>query len=130
MKENSAERTERLRKLLLAEKRRLWEELRREVFEKVGEELHGQYDFPQDPGERSLLDVLEDTGLALADLRRQELTRLEAALQRLTDGRYGVCEECGAEIDEQRLRLVPYAARCVACQATHEGPATGPGRTL
>lgn len=130
MERLSEDRQARLRELLLAEKRRLWAELRRELFERVGEELQSQYDLPQDPGEAGLIDVLEDTGLALADIRRQELSRLDGALERLREGSYGRCEECGQPIEEERLRVAPYAPCCLACQTRREGPPSGPGVTL
>jgi DnaK suppressor protein len=130
MTQSSRERHARLAELLLAEKRRLWGEVRRDLFAKVGEELHSQYDLPQDAGEQGLIDVLEDTGLAVADIRRQELTRMDEALQRLAAGRYGTCEECGEEIAEERLRVAPYAPCCIDCQKRREGPAYGPGVTL
>ncbi|CAG0986261.1 TraR/DksA family transcriptional regulator [Geobacter sp.] len=126
----SKERQERLIELLLAEKRRLWGEVRRELFDNVGGELQSQYEFPQDVGEQGLIDVLEDTGMAVADIRRQELTRMDEALGRLKEGRYGLCVECGAEITEERLRVAPYAPCCVSCQTRREGPASGPGVTL
>jgi len=47
--------------------------------------------------------------MAVADIRRQELTRMDEALGRLKEGRYGICVECGAEIAEERLRVAPYA---------------------
>ena len=126
----SKERQARLTELLLAEKRRLWSEVRRELFDKVGEELRSQYDLPQDLGDRGLISTLEDTGMAVADIRRQELTRMDEALGRLKEGRYGLCAECGAEIDEERLRVAPYAPCCVECQTRREGPPYGPGVTL
>lgn len=124
------ERQAQIIELLLAEKRRLWTEVRRELFRQVGEELQSQYELPQDLGEKSLIDLLEDTGLAVADIRRQELTRIDQAVARLKEGRYGLCEDCGAEIDLERLRVAPYAPRCIGCQALREGPHSGPGVTL
>jgi len=126
----SEERRALLTELLLAEKRRLWTEVRRELFQALGEELRGQYDLPQDPGERGLIDVLADTGLALADIRRQQLTQMEEALRNLEEGSYGFCEDCGTEIDGARLRVFPFATRCVECQTRREGPSSGPGITL
>jgi DnaK suppressor protein len=46
--------------------------------------------------------------------RRQETAR--RAKQALSDGTYGVCVECGAEIPAARLRIRPDAERCVPCQ--------------
>jgi DnaK suppressor protein len=122
------ERRERLRELLREEKRRLWNELRSETFGDQ-ERLHTQFDIPQDIGELSMLDVLADTGLALADIHRERLTRLEEAEQKLVDGTLGICEDCGEEIDEDRLRVMPYAIRCVRCQELSEGPSHHPEST-
>ncbi|RNC68636.1 MAG: TraR/DksA family transcriptional regulator [Desulfuromonadales bacterium] len=126
----SGERQARLTELLLSEKRRLWSDVRRELFDKVGKELHSQYDFPQDVGEQGLISLLEDTGMAVADIRRQELTRMDEAMRRLSQGTYGFCEECGMAIDEDRLRVAPYAPCCISCQTRREGPPYGPGVTL
>lgn len=126
----SGERQARLTELLLAEKRRLWSEVRRELFDQVGESLHSQYELPRDLGEQGLIDLMEDISLAVTDIRRQELTRMDEALRRLKEGGYGFCEECGAEIDEERLRVAPYASCCITCQTRREGPRSGTGVTL
>jgi DnaK suppressor protein len=42
----------------------------------------------------------------------------EHARQRLAQGGYGVCEECGQKIAPERLEALPDATRCVSCQAT------------
>lgn len=118
------------RNLLAEHKRKLWAELREELFQRTGEDLATQYDIPQDPGEKSMLDVLSDAGLAIADVRRIQLTQLEEAQRRLEMGTYGRCEGCGEVIDIQRLRLVPFTAYCVNCQKEQEGPSKGPGVTL
>lgn len=131
MAEKAQERQERLRNLLMEEKRRLWRELRAELFEKVGEDLHTQYDIPQDIGEQGILDLLEDTGLALVDMRREQLTRMEEALMRLEAGKYGICEACGKKIDEARLHVAPYVNCCTKCQEQREEAAATPrGATL
>lgn len=111
-----------LQDILLHEKRRLWNELRVELFDELGVDLNKQYDIPQDIGDRGVLDLLEDTGLAIADIRREQLTQMDEALSRLKTGNYGLCEDCGKEIDESRLRVAPYAACCVGCQQRREIP--------
>jgi DnaK suppressor protein len=47
--------------------------------------------------------------------RRQELARIDAALERLAAGEYGWCVACGKPIPEARLDLDPAVALCVAC---------------
>jgi len=126
-----SKRHEGLVELLQQEKRRLWTEVRRDLFDKVGDKLAAEYNVPQDVGDHGLLDVLEDIGLAVADVRRQELTRIDGALRRLKEGSYGLCEDCGVEINLARLQVAPYAPCCLHCQTKREGPpASGPGRTL
>lgn len=49
-----------------------------------------------------------------------ELQAIDAALRRLADGSYGVCTDCGGEVDLERLRAEPEAARCIDCQRRHE----------
>lgn len=48
---------------------------------------------------------------------RDQLERLERARQNVEAGTYGVCAACGQAIPEGRLRAVPDAERCVACQS-------------
>ena len=40
---------------------------------------------------------------------------LRQALQKLVEGRYGICEQCGALIDPERLEAVPEATLCIKC---------------
>ena len=48
--------------------------------------------------------------------QHKQLKEIEDALERLKHGEYGICEECGEPIPEQRLRLFPAARLCVRCQ--------------
>lgn len=124
------DRQARLRTTLLEDKRRMWNELREDLFRKAGEELHAQFEIPQDPADQGLIDALEDMDLAVADIRRQELTRMDEAVGRLERGTYGLCEDCGTEIDEKRLSVAPLVLYCIDCQKRREGPAYPPGVTL
>ena len=49
---------------------------------------------------------------------RDELRRIEKALERLSEGIYGVCTSCGEDIPVPRLEAVPYAEECIDCAAT------------
>jgi len=113
-------RQERLKKILVDKKRKMWNDLREEIFNKLGREYNKQFDNPQDLEEQSLVDMIEDVGLAIADIRREELTEMDEAIRKLEDGTYGICEECGIEIDEARLKVVPLTPCCVICQAKKE----------
>lgn len=121
MTANKKTRQEKLKKLLMDKKRKMWNELRDEIFNKLGREYNKQFDSPQDLEEQSLIDLIEDTGLAIADMRREELTKTDEAITKLEDGTYGICEDCESEIDEARLKVVPLTPCCVTCQAKKEG---------
>ena len=57
---------------------------------------------------------------ALDDHETTELAAVNAALQRITSGTYGVCTSCGTHIAPQRLAAAPQAARCMPCQESVE----------
>ncbi len=63
----------------------------------------------------------EEIQLTLVDSCVRELEQVNRALEDLEAGRYGICQECGGEIAEPRLRAMPFATRCVSCQARLEG---------
>ncbi len=61
-------------------------------------------------------------GIEHAELQRglQELREIETARERIAEGRYGECVDCGQPIALERLKAQPTAARCLACQAAYE----------
>ena len=48
------------------------------------------------------------------------IEKIDAALQRISDGSYGICVECEEEIREGRLLVTPWAERCILCQEHRE----------
>ena len=73
-----------------------------------------------DQGETSEVDIQEDIELALIQMKAETLNKINEALARLEDGRYGLCFECGDEISEARLRALPFAVRCKDCEEARE----------
>lgn len=118
----SEQRQARQKEMLLEQKRKLWNELREDIFRNTGEALNTQFEIPQDPGDLSLIDLLEDLQLSVADIKRQQLTKLDEALGKLERGSYGVCERCGENIGEKRLKVMPFATHCLQCQKGEEAP--------
>ena len=51
---------------------------------------------------------------------RRELDEIQAATAKLATGGFGLCEVCGAAIPLSRLRAVPWARHCLACQKQEE----------
>jgi DnaK suppressor protein len=104
---------EKRRATLLAELREDVERVRRDRHE----ELAGA---SPDAGDESVATLIAD--MDHADLGRDldELREMEAARQRLADGSYGVCIDCGGDIGYARLQANPSAVRCVEDQRKHE----------
>lgn len=65
-------------------------------------------------------DVDADTLIANAERHSTALADTNTALEKVTDGRYGVCEDCGEAIGYARLLAYPSARRCLTCQRGNE----------
>lgn len=65
----------------------------------------------------------EGTAIPLDSLNESEQTwvgEIDAALERIERGEYGMCESCGEPIEERRLEAVPWARRCFADETEFE----------
>lgn len=58
--------------------------------------------------------------LSLADNEQKLLNRINAALERIEAGMFGLCELCEKKVAKARLKVVPYAELCVPCQEKQE----------
>ena len=58
--------------------------------------------------------------LSLMQSEGGTLEQIEVALERIEDGTYGLCEQCGGRIPKQRLNAIPYAVMCVKCASQSE----------
>jgi DnaK suppressor protein len=73
-----------------------------------------------DETEHAEADIQEHIEVALIQMKGETLQRVREALARLDAGEYGDCAECGGEISQPRLRALPFAVRCTACEQSHE----------
>jgi DnaK suppressor protein len=73
-----------------------------------------------DETEHAEADIQEHIEVALIQMKGDILQRVREALVRLDAGEYGYCAECDSEISEKRLKALPFAVRCTACEALHE----------
>jgi DnaK suppressor protein len=75
---------------------------------------------PRDEGDEATRTLEHDTELRMGERGTDQANVIEGALRRITDGSYGVCVDCGQDIELQRLRAVPWATRCIADQEAFE----------
>ncbi len=88
--------------------------------EALGEESRKTVELDQQSvGRLSRMDALQSQAMAEAGHRRrgQARLRIRAALERLDEGEYGYCTECGEPIPRGRLEIDPAVPVCVSCAA-------------
>lgn len=73
-----------------------------------------------DPADRALLESDRNAELRIRDRERMLLTKIEEAMRRIVDGRYGVCESCGGAIGVDRLKARPVTTLCIECKSDQE----------
>jgi RNA polymerase-binding transcription factor DksA len=73
-----------------------------------------------DLGDQALLVRERTAREAMLQVLSENGEQIERALQRLAQGTYGSCEDCGAAIPAERLEFKPEATRCVSCQEAHD----------
>jgi RNA polymerase-binding transcription factor DksA len=81
------------------------------VSDELGELAEGGTDNHLGDTATAMYDRELDEGLE--EGAQQTLSEIEAALRRIEDGTYGVCEVCGKPIAPERLAAIPWARRCI-----------------
>jgi len=75
---------------------------------------------PGDSGDESMASALADFNLTIVDRQVQGLRDIEVAFQRIKNGEYGLCIDCGDDVPFNRLQAYPSAKRCIVCQQKRE----------
>ncbi len=100
-------------------------ELKAEVLESLIAENNDFRAAVEDIGVKDLADVASNdidarTLEAVGAKDKARLERIEAALGRIENGRFGLCAACGAKINRARLEAIPYSVLCISCQTSSE----------
>jgi DnaK suppressor protein len=93
-------------------------ELRQEAGKTV-ENMDEDENFP-DPTDRASMESNRNSILRIRDRERKLIFKIEEALQRLDNGEYGICEQCGEEIGIERLKARPVTTLCIGCKSNQE----------
>jgi len=73
-----------------------------------------------DPTDRATLESDRNFTLRIRDRERKLIAKIKEALERIENGTYGICEVCGEEISEARLKARPVTTLCIDCKTTQE----------
>jgi DnaK suppressor protein len=109
-----------LKQMLEDRKRQIVSQLHDKIRDVRTENEAGKMSNVLDQGESSEAGIQEDIEFALIQMKSETLNKINEALNRLEEGAYGNCFECGDEIAPQRLRALPFAVRCRECEEARE----------
>jgi len=73
-----------------------------------------------DPNDRATIESGRSFELRIRDRERKLLAKVEAAIGRLDEGEYGICDGCGEEIGLKRLEARPVTTFCIDCKTLQE----------
>jgi DnaK suppressor protein len=113
-------RTEALRQMLSEAREQVLKEVEELLARRRMAQAEQRDDSVPDVADMALQDATEEQQISLMELRNAMREQIDEALLRLDEGTYGICEDCGREISEGRLKAVPFARRCIQCQAKAE----------
>ena len=103
-----------IKKLLIMRKRDLEEKLALMAKEKFSDNQ------VQDPGDQAMASTMELLRTSFQSTEIKEYNRIVRALEKIEDGSYGVCVDCGNPISDKRLKSFSNAERCLICQEEYE----------
>jgi DnaK suppressor protein len=119
----TSKRETELRGMLVARKQELEAGIREKLSSVRDERAAAERGGVLDDSEVSDRDLHDDIELMLVQMTRETLDRVDAAIERLHQGHYGRCAECGDDISPARLRALPFAVRCLRCEDEREAGA-------
>jgi DnaK suppressor protein len=93
-----------------------------ETADRAQEELEALRGAERDPEfEEGAQNEHEQYTLALlGEAQRKQIAMIDAALARIAGGEYGICVDCGTDIDPKRLQALPFALLCTDCATRRE----------
>jgi DnaK suppressor protein len=110
-----AEKLGHFRSVLNEEMRQLLQDAGKTVSEMTSDTTN----FP-DPNDRATQESDRSFELRIRDRERRLINKITEALERIDSGEFGVCELCGEEIGEARLRARPVTTYCIDCKMEQE----------
>ncbi len=114
------DRLQEIRKSLIKRREAIIREAKEEIAKYVSGEARQLVDTALDDGDWAVVDVSEDLNLSRLTAQRKTLHDIDESLRKIDEGTYGICEECGEEISEKRLSVLPTATLCLSCQENKE----------
>ncbi len=100
------------RKSLLEQK----EKIVKKLSQFYNDSMEVESDIAQDLVDKAESSYTKEFLLSLSDAEREQLSLIDAALQRLETKEFGNCQMCGRPIGKKRLAALPWTPYCIHCQ--------------
>ena len=112
--------------------RKMLVDLRQQVLDQVKDKFESTREGSElgDLGDNATRDLAAEYAYLFSDRLRKRLLLIDEALEALTRGDYGLCEDCDQRINEKRLMLMPFTRWCVRCQSKREKEAKMRGESM
>ncbi|MBU0481893.1 MAG: RNA polymerase-binding protein DksA [Proteobacteria bacterium] len=88
--------------------------------DKTISEMTDHSDNYPDPTDRASAESDRSFELRIRDRERKLLNKIKKASDRIENGTYGICDECGDEISIERLEARPVTTYCIECKTRQE----------
>ncbi len=105
---------------MLERRVKLMKDIQDQLGQALTEEQQRRFESAMDTGDQALLDLERELDISLQEKRNRERQMIDESLASLEEGTYGICVECGTQINEKRLIVVPFTRLCIECQAKIE----------
>ena len=106
---------------LLADERSIYthqaKTLKAEADALVFDKDNGDTQFDDEGGEGDTISFERERDLVMSAQALNAVVDIDAAVARIYDGTYGICQKCNTQIIKERLKAIPWAALCVRCKA-------------
>lgn len=103
--------------------RKKLEEMSKDLLSEAEKTIHEMTDhsdnFP-DPTDRATAESDRNFELRIRDRERKLLSKIKGAIDRIDEGTYGICDECGDDISNKRLEARPVTTLCIECKTQQE----------
>jgi DnaK suppressor protein len=113
-------RHELLKKILLKKRNEVVDGLETQMGRRLMRDMGQKIDSAMDSADQSALDVDQGIDYSLLEMKYEQYKDIADAFRKLQNKTFGLCEECGEEIDIKRLEVNPLARFCISCKTKKE----------
>lgn len=117
---SKAQEMEAMRAGLLRKRNEILKEAKEQISNSISGDLRQLVETALDEGDFAEINVQEDLNLKRLSKYRDYLHDIDETLRKIKEGTYGICENCGEKISENRLKVMPASRFCIYCQEIKE----------